>query len=69
MEYNCLMMFVRNPNKALTKRAASGRSLGRRIRRRNKNSRCTWGRIRKKLGWQDRIKTIPRIGYRLEVEF
>ena len=27
------------------------------------------GRIRKKLGWQDRIKTIPRIGYRLEVEF
>ena len=27
------------------------------------------GRIRKKLGWQGRIKTIPRIGYRLEVEF
>ena len=27
------------------------------------------GRIRKKLGWQDRIKTIPRIGYRLEVQF
>ena len=27
------------------------------------------GRIRKKLGWQNRIKTIPRIGYRLEVEF
>ena len=26
-------------------------------------------RLRKKLGWQDRIKTIPRIGYRLEVEF
>ena len=26
------------------------------------------GRIRKKLGWQDKIKTIPRIGYRLEVE-
>ena len=21
------------------------------------------------LGWQNRIKTIPRIGYRLEVEF
>ena len=26
-------------------------------------------RLRKKLGWQNRIKTIPRIGYRLEVEF
>ena len=26
------------------------------------------GRIRKKLGWQDKIKTIPRIGYRLEVD-
>ena len=26
------------------------------------------GRIRKKLSWQDKIKTIPRIGYRLEVD-
>ena len=24
-------------------------------------------RIRKKLGWQDIIRTVPRIGYRLEV--
>ena len=26
------------------------------------------GRIRKKLGFQDVIQTIPRIGYRLEVD-
>ena len=26
------------------------------------------GRIRKKLGFQDVIRTIPRIGYRLEVD-
>ncbi|MFQ7553502.1 MAG: helix-turn-helix domain-containing protein, partial [Blautia marasmi] len=25
-------------------------------------------RIRKKLGWQEMIRTVPRIGYRLEAE-
>ena len=34
MEYNCLMMFVRNPNKALTRNKLHSQSLGRRIRRR-----------------------------------
>ena len=69
MEYNCLMMFVRNPNKALTREQLLAGLWGVEFEGETRTVDAHVGRIRKKLGWQDRIKTIPRIGYRLEVEF
>ena len=69
MEYNCLMMFVRNPNKALTREQLLAGLWGVEFEGETRTVDAHVGRIRKKLGWQGRIKTIPRIGYRLEVEF
>ena len=69
MEYNCLMMFVRNPNKALTREQLLAGLWGVEFEGETRTVDAHVGRIRKKLGWQNRIKTIPRIGYRLEVEF
>lgn len=69
MEYNCLMMFVRNPNKALTREQLLAGLWGVEFEGETRTVDAHVGRIRKKLSWQDRIKTIPRIGYRLEVEF
>ena len=66
MEYNCLMMFVRNPNKALTREQLLAGLWGVEFEGETRTVDAHVGRIRKKLGWQDRIKTIPRIGYRLE---
>ena len=67
--YNCLMMFVRNPNKALTREQLLAGLWGVEFEGETRTVDAHVGRIRKKLGWQNRIKTIPRIGYRLEVEF
>ena len=69
MEYNCLMMFLRNPNKARTREQLLQGLWGVEFEGETRTVDAHVGRIRKKLGWQDKIKTIPRIGYRLEVEF
>ena len=68
MEYNCLMMFVQNPNKALTREQLLAGLWGIEFEGETRTVDAHVGRIRKKLGWQEKIKTIPRIGYRLEVE-
>ena len=69
MEYNCLMMFVKSPNKALSREQLLSGLWGVEFEGETRTVDAHVGRIRKKLGWQNRIKTIPRIGYRLEVEF
>ena len=51
MEFDCLMMFVRNKNKAVTRAQLLA---------------ALWGVEFE--GFQEVIKTIPRIGYRLEVD-
>ena len=68
MEYNCLMMFVKSPNKALSREQLLSGLWGVEFEGETRTVDAHVGRIRKKLGWQDKIKTIPRIGYRLEVE-
>ena len=68
MEYNCLMMFVKSPNKALSREQILAGLWGVEFEGETRTVDAHVGRIRKKLGWQDKIKTIPRIGYRLEVE-
>lgn len=68
MEYNCLMVFVKNPNKALTRSQILQELWKEEFCGETRTVDAHVGRIRKKLGWQDKIKTIPRIGYRLEVD-
>lgn len=68
MEYDCLMMFVRHKNKALTRSQLLTALWGVEFEGETRTVDAHVGRIRKKLGFQDVIKTIPRIGYRLEVD-
>ena len=68
MEFDCLMMFVRNKNKALTRRQLLASLWGIEFEGETRTVDAHVGRIRKKLGFQDVIRTIPRIGYRLEVD-
>ena len=68
MEYNSLMVFAKNPNKALTRNQILQELWNEEFCGETRTVDAHVGRIRKKLGWQDKIKTIPRIGYRLEVD-
>ncbi|MDO4308761.1 MAG: response regulator transcription factor [Eubacteriales bacterium] len=68
MEYECLLIFAHHKNKALTREQLLGMLWGIEYEGETRTVDAHVGRIRKKLGWQDVIKTIPRIGYRLEVE-
>lgn len=68
MEYDCLLMFVRHKNKALTREQLLSNLWGVEFEGETRTVDAHVGRIRKKLGFQDVIKTIPRIGYRLEVD-
>lgn len=67
MEFDCLMLFVRNQNIALTREQILKELWGVEFEGETRTVDVHVGRIRKKLGWQEVIRTIPRIGYRLEV--
>ncbi len=68
MEFDCLMMLVRNRNKALTRRQLLEVLWGMDFDGETRTVDAHISRIRKKLEFQDVIITIPRIGYRLEVD-
>ncbi|MDE6312290.1 MAG: response regulator transcription factor [Lachnospiraceae bacterium] len=68
MEFDCLMMLVCNRNKALTRKQLLGQLWGMEFEGETRTIDTHISRIRKKLDFQDVIKTIPRIGYRLEVD-
>ena len=68
MEFDCLMMLVRNRNKALTRKQLLAVLWGMEFDGETRTVDAHISRIRKKLGFGDVIKTIPRIGYRLEVD-
>ncbi len=68
MEYECLLMFVRHKNKALTRGQILGALWGMEFEGETRTVDAHVGRIRKKLNWGNVIKTIPTIGYRLEVD-
>lgn len=68
MEFDCLMMLVRNKNKALTRSQMLGALWGMEFEGETRTVDAHIGRIRKKLGFEDVIRTIPRIGYRMEVD-
>lgn len=68
MEFDCLMMFVKNKNKALTRSQLLRALWGVSFEGETRTVDAHVGRIRKKLGFQDVIQTIPRIGYRLTLD-
>ncbi len=68
MEFDCLMMFVKNKNKALTRSQLLHALWGVSFEGETRTVDAHVGRIRKKLGFQDVIQTIPRIGYRLTLD-
>ena len=67
MEFDCMMLFVKNKNIALTRNQILNELWGIRFEGETRTVDVHVARIRKKLGWQDIIRTVPRIGYRLEV--
>lgn len=68
MEYDCMMMFVKYKNKALSREQILSWLWGQEFEGETRTVDAHVGRIRKKLDWQEVIKTIPKVGYRLEVE-
>ena len=68
MEFDCLMLLVRNKNKALTRKQLLTMLWGVEFDGETRTVDAHISRIRRKLGLQDVIRTIPRIGYRLEVD-
>ena len=68
MEFGCLMMLVRNKNKALTRKQLLAVLWGMEFEGETRTVDAHISRIRKKLGFGDVIRTIPRIGYRLEAD-
>lgn len=66
MEFDCLMLLVKYKNIALEREEMLRVLWGAAFEGETRTIDVHVGRIRKKLGFQDVIKTVPRIGYRLE---
>lgn len=66
MEFDCLLLLVRYKNIALSREQLLQMLWGVEFDGETRTIDVHVGRIRKKLGFQEVIKTVPRIGYRLE---
>lgn len=66
MEFDCLLILVRYKNIALSREQLLQMLWGVEFSGETRTIDVHIGRIRKKLDFQDVIKTVPRIGYRLE---
>lgn len=66
MEFDCLLLLVTNRNIALTREEFIRHLWNTDFEGETRTVDAHIGRLRKKLDWQDMIRTIPRIGYRLE---
>lgn len=68
MEFDCLMLLIKNKNIAITREQLLQALWGSNFEGETRTIDVHIARIRKKLNFQDVIRTIPRIGYRLEVD-
>lgn len=68
MEFDCLILLIKNKNMALTREQLLKTLWGSEFEGETRTIDVHIARIRKKLGLGDIIRTIPRIGYRLEVD-
>ena len=66
-EYELLLLFINNRNIALFRDVIYERVWGREYTGESRTVDLHVQRMRKKVGWEKRIKTIYKVGYRLEV--
>ena len=63
MEFDCLLLLAKYKNVALSREQMLNALWGVEFEGETRTIDVHVGRIRKKLGFQDVIKTVPRIGY------
>lgn len=68
MEFECLMLFASHKNIALTREFMLQKLWGENFVGETRTVDVHVMRLRQKLGFADVIRTIPRVGYRLEVD-
>ncbi len=66
-EFDLLMLLVQNKNTALYREIIFEKVWGEELEFETRTLDLHIQRLRKKLGWKDRIKTVYRIGYMLEI--
>ena len=67
-EFDLLMLLIQNKNFALYRETIFEKVWGEELEFETRTLDLHIQRLRKKLGWKDKIKTIYKIGYMLEVE-
>ena len=66
-EFDLLVLFVQNPNTALFREMLYEKVWETEFMGETRTLDSHVQRLRRKLGWQDRIRTVHKIGYRLEI--
>ncbi len=66
-EYELLLLFARNPGVALYRETIYERVWGGDYVSSSRTVDLHVQRLRKKVGWEDRLVALPKVGYRLEV--
>ena len=66
-EYDLLLLFARNPNIALYRETIYRRVWGGEFNFESKTVDLHVQRLRKKVGWENRLLAVNKVGYRLEV--
>ena len=67
-EYGLLLLFIQNKNIALFKESLYEKVWGEEYDGDSRTLELHVQRLRKKLHWEDKIKTIYKVGYRLEIQ-
>ena len=66
-EYDLLLLFARNPRRALFRETIYERVWGEEYQYGSKTVDLHVQRLRKKVGWEARLQAVNKVGYRLEV--
>lgn len=67
-EYDLLLLFARNPRRAMYRETIYERVWGEEYPFGSKAVDLHVQRLRKKVGWESQLKAVNKVGYRLEVE-
>ena len=66
-EYELLLLFARNPNIALYRETIYENVWGSNYMGDSRTVDLHVQRLRKKMNWEDKIKAVYKVGYRLEI--
>ena len=66
-EYDLLLFFARNPGTAIYRETIYEHVWGGEYSYGSKTVDLHIQRLRKKIGWEDKLQTVNRVGYRLEI--